>query len=248
MRGRFASTCVLAVAALWLPPVQAGTFSISPLRVDLSASTATAALTVRNQEQEAVVVQAESMAWAQEAGEERLDETRDLLVSPPIFTLPPGGSQVVRVALRRGTDSQRELSYRLLLQEVPRQADPGFTGLQVVLRLSLPVFVEPKAPAKPELDWSVTRTPDGRLQVRADNTGSAHARVLNFRLAPADAGAPDLEQPVVAYVLPGQYRVWMLGESTAGAGESFMARASERFRLTGRTDQGEFSAELAVGP
>ena len=51
----------------------------------------------------------------------------------------------------------------MLLQEVPQAASPDFNGLQVVLRLSVPVFVEPLAPATPQVAWSASRGADGKL-------------------------------------------------------------------------------------
>ena len=89
------------VASLAATAAMAGTFTISPLRVDFAGQTTTAALTVRNEDASAVVVQAQGMAWSQAGGQDALDLSRDLLISPAVFTLPPGGSQLVRVALRR---------------------------------------------------------------------------------------------------------------------------------------------------
>ena len=77
-----------------------------------------------------MVVQADTRLWEQVGGEERLSPTRDVLVSPAVFTIPANGSQIVRVALRRPPDAERELSYRLILTEVPQQASPDFTGLE----------------------------------------------------------------------------------------------------------------------
>ena len=45
-------------------------------------------------------VQVETLVWSQAAGEDKLEPTKDLLVSPTVFTLPPRGSQLVRVALQ----------------------------------------------------------------------------------------------------------------------------------------------------
>jgi fimbrial chaperone protein len=240
MRGLLTSGCWLAAAAaLWLPAATAGTFSISPLRVDLSAQAKTAALKVRNEDPGVVVVQAEARLWSQVDGQEILEPTSDLLVSPPLFTLEPGAEQVLRVALRREVDAERESSYRLVLQEVPQPSSPDFTGLNMVLRLSLPVFVAPAAPAEPDLAWSVRRIADGKLVVRADNAGAAHARVLNFRIGAAQGAADGIKQPVVAYVLPGQYREWTLEDPGHLSGPVW---------LRGRTDSGEFEAELVVRP
>jgi fimbrial chaperone protein len=236
MRRLLAASCAFAAAtALWLSPAAAGSFSISPLRVDLSARMKTAALKVRNEGEHTVVVQSQTMTWSQAGGEETLEPTSDLLVSPPLFTLQPGAEQVLRVGLRRPADTSRELSYRLVLQEVPQKAAPDFTGLSMVLRVTLPVFVAPAEIATADLNWSVRRA-DGKLNVRAENAGQAHARILNFKLASADGA---VEQSVVAYVLPGQFREWTLEDT---------AHLSGTVRLSGQTDDGDFAQELAVEP
>ena len=137
-------------------------------------------------------------------GEDRLTPTRDVLVSPPVFTMPGDSSQLVRVALRQAAASQQELSYRLILTEVPQQASPDFTGLNVALRLSLPIFVAPPAAASPTLEWTGARNADGTIMIIARNTGNAHARVLNFSVVPAASPAAAIPQDVAAYVLPGR--------------------------------------------
>jgi fimbrial chaperone protein len=78
-----------------------------------------AVLTVHNEEDTPVLVQATVLAWQQVNGEDQLDATRDLLVTPPVFTLAPKSDQVLRVALRGQASAERELDYRLLLAEVP---------------------------------------------------------------------------------------------------------------------------------
>src|SRR5512137_1707844 len=176
-------------------PAVAGSFSISPLRVDFAANSSTAALTVRNSDATEMVIQTQGLAWSQENGEDTLTPSRDLLISPAVFTLPPGGSQLIRVALRRPVDPLRELSYRLTVQEVPQQAKPDFTGLQVALKMSLPVFVAPAAAAEPQLNWTAARGADGRLSVTASNAGAAHARIHRFSITTADGGTTLGQRP-----------------------------------------------------
>lgn len=238
--------CILASAtALGLSPApaHAGSFSVSPVRVDLSAQAQTGALTIRNQDDAPVVVQAEGLLWEQANGQDELSPTKDVLVSPAVFTVPANGSQLVRVALRRPADAQRELSYRLILTEVPSQADAGFTGLNIALRLSLPIFVEARTPAAAQLEWSAERGSDGKLSVTTRNSGSAHARVLKFTVAPAEGPGQPLEQPTAAYVLPGTARTWMLdnnqNDGTTGA-------EWRRLRVKGMTEAGDF--EVVVSP
>lgn len=238
------ATCGLAALVALSPAALAGTFTISPLRVDLGGARSTAALTVRNEDAAQVVVQAQGLLWSQADGEDALEASRDLLISPAVFTLPPGGQQLVRVALRRPADPARELTYRLTLQEVPQAANPGFTGLQVALRLSVPVFVAPVAPAAPALDWSLTRDAAGRLVVTAHNAGAAHARIHRFVL---QASAPDtaaFQQPALAYVLPGATRRWTFGDDPR-PGVATRSTGGP-FRLEGTTDRGPFTADLAL--
>jgi fimbrial chaperone protein len=237
---------ILAAAAIGLPPAHAhaGSFSISPLRVELSARTQTATLTLRNQEDVPVVVQAEGTLWEQADGEDLLTPTQDVLVSPAVFTVPGNGSQLVRVALRRAPDAGRELSYRLILTEVPQQAAPDFNGLKLALRLSLPIFVAPGAAAAPQLDWSARRNADGAIALAARNSGNAHARVLSFAVAPADGSGAPITQNVSAYVLPGQGRTWTLQNNQNGATSSSEWR---RLQVKGTAESGAFEVEVPIG-
>jgi fimbrial chaperone protein len=219
-------------------PAHAGSFSISPIRLDLSATSRTAALTVRNDEREALV-QAGVVLWEQVDGEDRLTPTRDLLVSPAVFTLPAKGSQLVRVALRAApVDTTRELSYRLILQEVPQKANPEFTGLQVALRLSVPIFVANEGTAGPALAWSATTSGDG-LTLTAKNSGDVHTRIHGFSVAPATGDAQPLVQQVGTYLLPGQARSWSLG-----GGDGASSANWRRVRLKVTTEDGESEIDL----
>jgi len=221
-------------------PALAGNFSISPIRLDLSASAQTAALTVRNNDGE-VLVQAQVLLWEQHAGEDRLTPTRDLLVSPAVFTVPKDGSQLVRVALRGApSDPARELSYRLILQEVPQPANPDFSGMQVALRLSIPIFVANAEATGPALAWSAATSGDG-LIITAQNAGDVHARILGFSIAPALDDGAALSQPVAAYILPGQTQSWTLRPATGSQGSAAEWR---HVRLTVTTDDGESKVEL----
>lgn len=208
------------------------------MRASLSAGRAVEALTVRNDGAEPAVIQLEAVSWSQKDGKDIYVPTREIIASPPIFTVPPGGAQVVRVGLRRAPDAQRELAYRLYLQEVPQPPKPGFQGLQVALRVGVPVFVNSIAGSAPKLRWKIRRTPDGKLVLQASNEGTAHIQVANFTLAPA-RGEPFPTQHSAAYVLPGQSREWPLKLPA-------MPAAGASLTLVAQTDAGEAKADLLV--
>lgn len=236
-----------SAAALGLSPAPAlaGSFSISPVGAELSAVAQTEAFTLRNQEDAPVVVQAEMMLWEQAGGADRLTPTREVLVSPAVFTIPGKGSQLVRVALRRAADEQRELSYRLLLTEVPQQTESTVTGLNMALRLSLPVFVAPRTLGDARLEWTVAPAGAG-VPLTVRNTGNAHARVLSFSVTPEGAAAPVMQHNVATYVLPGQARTWTLDNNNDQVTASTEWR---RLRVKGSTESGDFEVEARpAGP
>ena len=225
-------TLLLAAAG----PAAAGTFSIAPVRVELQGAQRTAVLTVHNDDAAPLVVQLSALNWAQADGEENYAATRDLLATPPVFTLPPNGEQIVRVALRREPDATRELDYRLLLAEVPQPADSKFTGLRVALRLSIPVFVKPASPAPAVLAWRAQWQDDGQLAVSATNTGLTHQQVSDFTLHFAGSGAA-ARGVVSRYVLPGSTVTWNIAPPAGVARGTAMS-------IDGASDQGDFRADL----
>jgi fimbrial chaperone protein len=219
----------------------AGTFSIAPVRIELSGAQRTAVLTVHNDDAAALVVQVSVLNWTQAAGEEDYAATRELLATPPVFTLPPNGEQIVRVALRREPDPARELDYRLLLAEVPQPTDANFTGLRVALRLSIPVFVKAAGPASAALAWQAQWQADGQLAVSARNNGQTHQQVSDFTLhfAGSEASARGV---VSRYVLPGSTVTWKIAPPAG------LVRGGA-VTIHGASDQGDFQADVALaGP
>jgi fimbrial chaperone protein len=236
---RSAPWIVLALS-LATAEATAGSFQVNPIRVDMSKGATTAAITVRNDGEEPIVVQSSVVKWTQDNGQEVYAPTTEALVTPPIMTVPPGGEQIVRVGLRRGPDPQRELAYRLYLQEVPPPPKPGFTGLQVALRVGLPVFVAPGAPGIRRLEWSAQIGQDGAIRLAAQNTGNAHVQITDFELRLPGAGEPIAHESTLAYVLAGQRRQWTLPAPPD------RVKSVNEFRLKAHTDAGEIDTAVKV--
>lgn len=220
----------------------AGSFDVNPIRVDLTAQSRNAAVSVRNTGDDPVVVQVTVQAWSQSAGKDVLTDTKDVIVSPPIATIPAGQQQIVRIGMRRAPDAQRELSYRMFLQEVPPPPRPGFQGLVVALRIGLPIFVQPRQGAgKAALVWNLdTGSPD-TLKLKVDNQGTAHVQISTielFRRSEKDAIA---EFSGLAYVLPGQARDWDLKLRDPAI------KRGERLRMKVSTDAGSIDTEIDLG-
>lgn len=203
----------LLLIATWLATamlptsIYAGSFSINPIRIDLSATTPTALLQVRNTGGAPVTIQVSALSWSQSGGEDRMERSRDLLATPAIFTLAPGATQAVRVGALRKPDPSVELTYRLLLQEIPSIDQPAFNGLQVALNVSVPVFIVAMLPAEPRVEASLSRESAHESKLRLYNRGGATAHFLDLSLFSKNAPEKVLAtHAATVYVLPGQSR------------------------------------------
>jgi fimbrial chaperone protein len=184
---------------------QAASLSVSPVAVTLDETTHTAAITLKNEGSESRVIQTELLRWTQKNGENIHAPSRDLLVNPPIATLQPGQTQIIRVGMNREVDKAQELAYRLYVSEVPPPPKEGFTGLRIALRLGLAVFVSPKAKPVGKLDWHAARTPQGALQLTLRNSGNRHLRLTSLKVRDPGNGRQlaELQQPQLT-LLAGQ--------------------------------------------
>lgn len=233
----------LCAAALLAPALGiAGDWNVDPVRVELSPHQQTAAIIVRNDSDQPSSMQIQAVTWSQFNGKDVYTPTRELLVSPPVVTIPPKSDQVIRVALRRQADPSKELSYRINLQELPAQPAPDFTGVHVALRIGLPVFVQPHmGEAKPKMVWTVARMSDSTLKVGVQNQGNAHVQISDFSLY-----IPGSERAITGeagsnYVLAGQSQEWLLKTSPS---EKI---ADGRLRLKAYTDADPVDMELVLG-
>jgi fimbrial chaperone protein len=182
------------------PAAAQNNYTVSPLRLELSAKAPATVLQVINRGDAAATLQVQQRAWVQRNGRDEQDETRDLIISPAIFTFKPGETQVVRIALRGAPDRQLERAYRILVSEIPGPSvptAPELISFRIALRMDLPLFVaaiEPGAPS-PAFEFEPA---NGRLLVR--NEGPSHIRFTDFTLQQAGR---QLHSVPVFTVLPG---------------------------------------------
>lgn len=196
---------VLFALTAW---AHAGSFTATPVKLTIASGATSTSLSLDNVGDEPVLVQAEVVAWSQRDGKDVLTPSEDLVVSPPIFKVAPGSAQTVRVGVLNRPTSEREITYRLFLQEVPQPPRPGQQGVSVALRLGLPVFLLPRSGAEPRVSWHA-RAQQKELALTLRNTGTGHVQALQCKLF-AEDGTLLAEQDLGAYVLAGQERTWTL--------------------------------------
>ena len=238
------AACGLFFFVMCASVANASKIGVSPVRLTLSDNQKIDSLSVRNNGSEPITMQMEVLSWSQREGKAVFAATRELLANPPIFTIPAGNSQLVRVGLRRAPDAQRELAYRVILEELPPPPNPDAMGMFMTMRISLPVFVLPEIDTKPVLLWQAARTSQGALKISLSNSGNAHIQIKNFKLSLLDSAQPWLTQQTSDYVLAGQSRDWILPANP----ENPAPPPGVSLKLFAQTDAGDIEAEVMIAP
>jgi fimbrial chaperone protein len=211
--------CQLATVALWFiaAPALSGSFQASPTRLHMGLRERATSLHLANTGQETLVLHAEVMRWTQDSqGQDMLEPSNDLVLSPPVVTLAPGMQQVVRLARLTLPDAQQPPSYRLIVREMATASHtpPAASGqVPFLLAMSLPVFI---SPAQPMRRMNCTpEPPPAKLVLGCTNEGNVFARVL--RMVLGDPAQPTAQFSGATYVLPGARQRFVLQAETAGA-------------------------------
>lgn len=152
--------------------------------------------------------------------------------------LEPKQTQIVRFGLRAGPSGAPEQAYRLLVDEIPHEAAAPGSGLNVLLRVSLPLFVgNVVQPPPPQLSAAWTEG-EHLLHIRISNRGPYTTRVVEAKVAGEGVpGGLDITQ--LHYVLP--------GGATDFAFKLPAAWAPRRAAVTLTTDGGDLVLPLGSG-
>lgn len=199
---------LLLLTITGLQPAFAGVFSVTPVRMYLTPRDRAVAVTITNEGEDPIVLQADIYVWAQKAdGSDELTPTDDLILAPPILKLGPKGRQVVRLARLKPADAVRQLTYRMILREIPEAAGKKENvQVAIALALSMPVFITPPL-AKPEVACDAKVANGGDLDVSCANTGSAYAQMRDILVKEkgGERALGHFEGGV--YVLPGAKKI-----------------------------------------
>jgi fimbrial chaperone protein len=232
----------LSALALLLAFSQGGigyaqSLSIAPVNIIMNPGQKIVSLTVKNTGTADTAIQSRAYKWSQSGETDPLDSTTALQLSPPIATIAAGETQVLRIALREPPKSPEE-TYRLLIDQIP---PPGKSGvIQVLLRLSVPVFVEGDVHTTAKLALSVEHEKSGKFFFVAANSGQRHESIREVALTSGDGTKFKITSGALPYVLPGTRRRWVISSEPA------LASVPSSMKLTARTDAGMIERQVSV--
>ena len=209
------------------PLAQAASLSVSPNRLDVPAPASSASVDLRNDAALPINIQIRIFKWVLKNGEDFYEETDDVVATPPVATVPPGGSALVRIVRTANAPPVGEEPYRLIVDEIPDANRVRDVGVNVALRYAIPVFFLNGDASQAKVAWSI-RTEGGKRMLIATNTGDKSSRIAKLRL-----DKTVLYAGLAGYVLGHSTRMWPLPAKASGA------------RIFADTDAGPIDAPLA---
>ncbi|MFT7246567.1 MAG: fimbrial chaperone protein [Candidatus Azotimanducaceae bacterium] len=234
----------LIAGALVAPALAfASGLQVMPTRLEVNAGSI-ASLTVSNGSDSPISVQARAVKWQQTEPTGRDDmkaEASDLIWYPKIFTVPPGGQQVVRIGSKTPV-GETERAYRLFIREVP-VAPEGEAVNMFAIRMSIPVFLAPNEENEPVAPSILAIKPDGNqlvAEVKNDNNRFVMMHPLEVHGINADGSDAFSRDARGWYVLSGVTREFDLGISAAEC------QSLAQLRLVARSKAGDSETSFAV--
>ena len=198
--------CWLILGAAFAVPASAGSLKVNPVHINLPAGLQSVSLRMTNGDAQPVSVRVVTYAWTQAAGRDVYTATNNVILSPPIFTIPAGQTQLVRIGLRNRAASG---AYRVIFEEIPRSQQVG-GQIQINLRLDLPLYVLAKGRTRADVSWRAWRDASGEMIVEGRNRGLLHSQILGLD---ADQGGQRHSlSKQMGVLLPGSARQWSAGK------------------------------------
>lgn len=185
----------------------AGQFAVSPIRVEFAAKDKSQAITVSNNGDTPLRIALELKRWTQDAGgkDSYSSAPDELVYFPRQFEIAPKQKQIVRLG-RKAAASERELTYRLYINEQPNPEEGKEGQVAMVVSFGVPVFMRPTN-NQLNLESSPLQLENGQLKLTLSNQGNVTQRLTQIRFG--DNGG-EIKQFDHWYLHPGVSRNYQL--------------------------------------
>ncbi|WP_027999089.1 fimbrial biogenesis chaperone [Sinorhizobium arboris] len=221
----------LAIFSQWIAGAEAASLRVAPVILDLKAPTAASTMRIWNEARTPINVQIRVFRWRQVNGENTYEATNEVVASPPITALRPGGENLVRIVRTSKRPVEAEESYRLVVDELPDPSRRTASAVVMVVRHSIPVFFGNPEAANAAPSWAVQKARGGYV-VTVRNRGSQRIRISDLALS---SGSTVLARGggLVGYVLGNSTAKWFVPGTGRGrgAGSVTISADSEAGRL-----------------
>ncbi|MBK3332085.1 molecular chaperone [Persephonella atlantica] len=183
-------------------------FFIKPLKIFIEKGKNTAVFEIVNTSDKDMMIETELKKWdLDNKGNFVLSETEDIIVIPPFIQLKPKQKQLIKIAYLGEPPIKKQLSYRLILKQVPDELDIKSSGdkvktaVQIVFHISVPVFINPlTVNPEPKLIITPVEVSKSKVALKLENVGTGFVKTVGIVLKKDDEVL--YAQQLVRYVLP----------------------------------------------
>jgi len=209
----------LAMGAACLLPAMADAASlrVSPVLFEMAPARPAATLTLHNEGDTPLTVQMRVFHWSNGPDGDVLTPATEVVASPPFSTVAAGAEQTVRLVRTDGKPLEGEQAFRVLVDELPAPDKADGTTVTLLMRHSIPVFVEGTASKQANVTWSVTADKDG-FRLTAVNHGQRRQRIADMHVTDASGQVIAERDGLLGYVLANSTVEWRLPRKTGTAG------------------------------
>ncbi|WP_457619334.1 fimbrial biogenesis chaperone [Lutibacter sp.] len=183
-------------------------FTIQPIKLKITKEKITTTFTIINKSDKRIAIETEIRKWDQnEKGEYIYTPTDSIVVVPPYIELEGKQKQVIRIAYLGDFENPLEM-YRMYLRQVPLILKPKEelkeikTSIQILLNLSVPVFVI----RDNNLDYKLSIEPVSKskkkVTLKIKNSGTGYAKIKRVELYKGKNKIDSFKY--VKYILPGK--------------------------------------------
>lgn len=223
-------------------PFQAlANLNIMPLGVEFGPGEQAQQLWLTNRSDQPLRVQLRLFNWSQVDGEDVLEPSHELVVSPPLLEVAPHQRQLVRViAPPHARKNIPEQSYRLWIDELPNPDSEQATGLNFSLRYSLPIFIANQVSSQQvqSLAWQLVAEGDS-VTLKVLNSGGSRVKVSDLTVLDIRDQPLFAKRGLMGYVLAESARSWPLklehGNSAAARIRATINGVTQQFTLAEQT-------------
>ncbi|GAA5012791.1 fimbria/pilus periplasmic chaperone [Acinetobacter puyangensis] len=217
----------MLASTLFVAQAHAASLQVAPILLEFSPQEKVKELWLTNTGNDSIRAQVRVNAWTQTNHQDVLTTSKDLIASPMVLTIPAGQRQLVRLIRNIPTTNTSEQAYRLIVDELPDPQNTAQSGLQLLLKYSIPVFFtvsttgdsEQGITSLKEMKFSYTAS-----KLMATNHSNHYKRFSQLSYIDAQGKKTPIQMGLVGYVLSGQTMQWDIPKQiNVGAGGQFVA-------------------------